>query len=174
VLRLVVRSKLPIAERFEAWVFEEVLPAVLKTGGYLAAAPDESPEAILARAVLVAQDTITRMKNKLAEGVGIQYRPLGGKQSATTLSEHKPGKFYHKFLSAYPTYPYYHFPPCPLAAVCGTHVTLCTRRKGRPVYMVRGGLTWQARQGARAGGNGPGMAGNDRDTPPLAVTDAFP
>lgn len=32
--RLVMRSRLPGAERFEAWVFEEVLPTIRKTGGY--------------------------------------------------------------------------------------------------------------------------------------------
>ena len=32
--RLIVRSKLPTAERFEKWVFDEVLPTIRKTGGY--------------------------------------------------------------------------------------------------------------------------------------------
>lgn len=35
VLRLIVNSNLPAAERFERWVFEEVLPAIRKTGGYM-------------------------------------------------------------------------------------------------------------------------------------------
>lgn len=35
--RLIVHSKLPSAERFERWVFDEVLPAIRKQGGY---APD--------------------------------------------------------------------------------------------------------------------------------------
>ena len=34
LFRLVVNSKLPTAERFERWVFEEVLPAIRKTGAY--------------------------------------------------------------------------------------------------------------------------------------------
>ncbi|WP_082652275.1 Bro-N domain-containing protein [Aureimonas sp. AU12] len=34
VLRLIIGSKLPAAERFERWVFEEVLPSVRKTGRY--------------------------------------------------------------------------------------------------------------------------------------------
>lgn len=34
VYRLIVKSKMPSAERFEAWVFEEVLPAIRKTGEY--------------------------------------------------------------------------------------------------------------------------------------------
>ena len=41
VLRLVVRSKLPSAMVFERWVFEEVLPRILKTGRYaVEAEPD--------------------------------------------------------------------------------------------------------------------------------------
>lgn len=34
VLRLVVRSKLPSAERFERWVFDEVLPQIARTGTF--------------------------------------------------------------------------------------------------------------------------------------------
>ncbi|MCO7595033.1 MULTISPECIES: Bro-N domain-containing protein [Pseudomonas] len=34
VYRLVMRSKLPQAERFEEWVVSEVLPSIRKTGGY--------------------------------------------------------------------------------------------------------------------------------------------
>lgn len=34
IYRLVARSKLPTAERFEEWVFDEVLPTIRKTGGY--------------------------------------------------------------------------------------------------------------------------------------------
>ena len=34
--RLVVGSNLPFAQRFEAWVFKEVLPSIRKTGGYSA------------------------------------------------------------------------------------------------------------------------------------------
>ena len=66
VLRLIIGSKLPTAERFERWVFDEVLPAIRKTGGYIAAAPEETPEVIMARALLVAQSTMERQKAQLA------------------------------------------------------------------------------------------------------------
>lgn len=33
--RLIVHSKLPSAEKFEKWVFEEVLPSIRKTGAYI-------------------------------------------------------------------------------------------------------------------------------------------
>jgi prophage antirepressor-like protein len=36
VLRLIVNSPLPAAERFEKWVFEEVLPSIRKTGTFTA------------------------------------------------------------------------------------------------------------------------------------------
>ncbi len=44
-----------------------VLPSICKKGGYLAARGDETPEAIMARAVLIAQDTISRIQAKVAE-----------------------------------------------------------------------------------------------------------
>ena len=34
IYRLIVRSNLPSAERFETWVFDEVLPSIRKTGSY--------------------------------------------------------------------------------------------------------------------------------------------
>lgn len=33
--RLITKSKLPEAEKFESWVFDEVLPTLRKTGGYI-------------------------------------------------------------------------------------------------------------------------------------------
>ena len=35
VYRLIVRSKLPAAEKFEHWLFDEVVPTIRKTGGYM-------------------------------------------------------------------------------------------------------------------------------------------
>lgn len=34
VYRLIIRSKLPSAEKFESWVMDEILPSIRKTGGY--------------------------------------------------------------------------------------------------------------------------------------------
>jgi prophage antirepressor-like protein len=36
ILRLVINSKLPSAQKFESWIFDEVIPSVLKTGRYVA------------------------------------------------------------------------------------------------------------------------------------------
>ena len=35
VYRLIIRSKLPSAQRFETWVFDEVLPSIRRFGGYM-------------------------------------------------------------------------------------------------------------------------------------------
>lgn len=40
VYRLITHSKLPSAERFEHWVFDEVLPTLRQTGSYLLQRPD--------------------------------------------------------------------------------------------------------------------------------------
>ena len=51
VYRLIVHSKLPSAERFEKWVFDEVLPTIRKHGAYLTKEKlwevATSPEALL-------------------------------------------------------------------------------------------------------------------------------
>lgn len=67
VYRLVMRSNLPKAIEFQDWVCEEVIPSTRKTGGYMLAKADDTPESIIARAVLVAQETIERLKNRTAE-----------------------------------------------------------------------------------------------------------
>lgn len=36
VYRLIIRSKLPAAERFERWLFDDVIPSIRKHGGYIA------------------------------------------------------------------------------------------------------------------------------------------
>jgi prophage antirepressor-like protein len=46
VYRLIMRSKLPEAERFEEWVVGEVLPQVRKTGSYTTQVPQTYAEAL--------------------------------------------------------------------------------------------------------------------------------
>lgn len=64
---LMVRSNKECVKPFRKWVTGEVLPSIRKKGGYIAAAPDETPEQIMARAVLLAQDTIERQKAQIEE-----------------------------------------------------------------------------------------------------------
>lgn len=62
---LVLSSKLPTAKRFKRWVTSEVLPAIRKTGGYIAGADTMSEAEIMARAVLIGQRTIEEQKRKI-------------------------------------------------------------------------------------------------------------
>ena len=66
VYRLVMRSKLESAERFEEWVVGEVLPSIRKHGGYLAGQEQDAPELIMAKALMVAQSVIDRKSQELA------------------------------------------------------------------------------------------------------------
>lgn len=38
VYRLIIKSKLPVAEKFESWIFDEVLPEINRTGSYISPA----------------------------------------------------------------------------------------------------------------------------------------
>ena len=67
VYRLIVRSKLPTAERFERWVFDEVLPAIRKNGGYIAGQENMTAEELMAKALLMAKKTIDEKEAKLAK-----------------------------------------------------------------------------------------------------------
>lgn len=58
VYRLIIRSKLPQADKFESWVFDEVLPSIRKHGGYIAGQENMTDDELLANAVLVAQRKI--------------------------------------------------------------------------------------------------------------------
>lgn len=66
--RLVMRSRLPSAEKFEEWVVATVLPSVRKHGGYIAGQEQESdPAMIMARALQVADSVIKESAAKLAQ-----------------------------------------------------------------------------------------------------------
>jgi prophage antirepressor-like protein len=63
---LILKSRKPEAKAFKKWVTSEVLASIRKHGGYLAPAVAqevvESPEAFMARAVLMAHETINNLK----------------------------------------------------------------------------------------------------------------
>lgn len=59
MMRLIVNSKMPAAERFEAWVFEEVLPTIRKTGSYTT--PGQSPATERTAVALLVAESTARM-----------------------------------------------------------------------------------------------------------------
>lgn len=65
--RLITHSELPSAEKFERWVFDEVLPSIRKHGGYIAGQETLSDDELLARAVMVANSKIAERDKLIAE-----------------------------------------------------------------------------------------------------------
>ena len=65
--KLIMKSRKPEAKAFQRWVTHEVLPSIRKKGGYIAAAPDETPEQIMAKAFIIAKETIERQKAQIEE-----------------------------------------------------------------------------------------------------------
>jgi len=63
---LIMTSRKPSAKRFKKWITAEVLPAIRRTGGYMVAKPDETPEELMLRALKVAQDAIDRQRAQIA------------------------------------------------------------------------------------------------------------
>ena len=64
---LVLSSKLPTAKKFKRWVTSEVLPAIRKTGGYIAGSENMTDAEIMARAVLIGKRTIEEQQKRIAE-----------------------------------------------------------------------------------------------------------
>ena len=64
--KCIFQSRKKEAEQFQDWVCGEVLPSIRKSGGYMVARVDETPEQIMARALIVAQETISRQKAAVA------------------------------------------------------------------------------------------------------------
>ena len=64
---LILSSKLPTAKKFKRWVTSEVLPAIRKSGGYMVAQQNETPEQLMARALRVAEETLARQKAKMEQ-----------------------------------------------------------------------------------------------------------
>lgn len=64
---LILSSKMPNAKKFKHWVTAEVLPAIRKTGGYIAGSEKMSDAELMAKAVLVAQATIKERDARIKE-----------------------------------------------------------------------------------------------------------
>ena len=66
IYRLAARSKLPGAEKFESWIFDEVLPSIRKNGGYISGQSELSPAELLAQALKVADRVLAERDARLA------------------------------------------------------------------------------------------------------------
>lgn len=67
IYRLIMRSQLPSAERFESWVCDEVIPSIRKNGGYISGQENMSDDELLEKALLVAQRKIAERDKMILE-----------------------------------------------------------------------------------------------------------
>ena len=81
----ILGSSKPEAKTFKRWVTGEVLPSIRRSGGYMAARSDDTPELIMARALRIADETIRRQEAKLAE----KNREIEEKNEALELAAPK-------------------------------------------------------------------------------------
>lgn len=74
VLRLIISSNMPSAQRFEAWVFDEVLPTIRRTGSFGQQTPQQSSN-VFALAMVESMARTLRMSDS---GVLLMYRQVAG------------------------------------------------------------------------------------------------
>lgn len=63
---VILFSSSPKVKPFRKWITHDVIPSIRQTGGYIAAKAEDTPEEIMARALLVAQDTLRRREERIA------------------------------------------------------------------------------------------------------------
>lgn len=68
VYRLIIHSKLPAAEKFESWVFDEVLPTIRKTGSYTK--PNAAPTELQLRRMNVMEQNAAIRRAKVLLAIG--------------------------------------------------------------------------------------------------------
>lgn len=66
VYRLVMRSKLPEAEKFQDWVCDVVLPQIQQTGGFIPHNEGDDEKTILARAYAITLRTLKQREEDIA------------------------------------------------------------------------------------------------------------
>lgn len=97
---VILRSDKPEAKPFRKWVTAVVLPSIRKNGGYIAGQEELSPQELMAKALLVAQKTLTdrdtRIKELTAQNQIMQpkaeyFDELGGPEPADQLPRNRQG-----------------------------------------------------------------------------------
>ena len=96
VWRLIIRSRLPAAQKFEKWLFDEVLPEIRRTGGYRARPAAGMPHQWMGRGCLRIDEAARRLgvkKDRLS--TLLQNRPTVYRngQDWETLRNHELSEF---------------------------------------------------------------------------------
>lgn len=84
--RVIFQSRKPSARKFQDWVFDEVLPALRKDGGYIVSTDEDTEEDIIARGLIAAKAALSRKEQRVreleaqteqqAQTIGIQQKEL--------------------------------------------------------------------------------------------------
>jgi len=89
IFRLAEKSELPGAEKFEAWIFDEVLPCIRKTGMYATEELLDNPDLLIAAAVKLKEERAARLeaenKVKLLEPKGQFYDDVAGSKGSVEM-----------------------------------------------------------------------------------------
>lgn len=85
IYRLAARSKLPGAEKFESWIFDEVLPSIRKTGGYMM--PQDYPAALRALADAEEQKLKLLSDNRVMQPKAQYFDALVERNTLTNFRE---------------------------------------------------------------------------------------
>lgn len=64
---VILRSDKPEAKPFRRWVTSEVLPSIRRTGGYIQGQETLSPAELMAKALMVAQKTLSEREARISE-----------------------------------------------------------------------------------------------------------
>lgn len=74
IYRLAAKSELPGAERFESWIFDEVLPSIRRTGGYNI--PKDYPSALRALADAEEEKLALLAENEQQRQAIAEFEPM--------------------------------------------------------------------------------------------------
>jgi anti-repressor protein len=89
LLLLVSKSELPGAEKFEAWIFDEVLPCIRKTGMYATNELLDNPDLLIAAATKLKEEREARInaekKIKLLEPKAQFYDDVAGSKESIEM-----------------------------------------------------------------------------------------
>lgn len=89
--RLIVNSKLPLAQKYDSWVFDEVLPSINKHGAYM------TPDTI--EKILLNPDTIIQLATSLKEEQDrVKSLALENSQQKQIIGELQPKATYYDVI----------------------------------------------------------------------------
>lgn len=122
VYRLIIHSKLPAAEKFEHWLFDEVLPSIRKYGAYI------TPEmrAKLSRNPSYIQELVDMLQREETRSAELREKVAALSKRAAMLSELNEGLL-DVLIEAYPKVSFYDdF----IAPGCNTSLTITAKEIG--------------------------------------------